>query len=91
MAFTGIVLAGGKSSRMGQDKALLDYQGKRLIDYAIELLTPVCSEILISTNQPGYENLGFQLIVDQYPDCGYIGGLHAALANAANNWDVVIS
>ena len=49
MAFTSIVLAGGKSFRMGQDKALLDCWGKRLIDYTIELLTPVCSEILIST------------------------------------------
>ena len=46
---TGIILAGGKSNRMGKDKSLVLYQKKRLIEYPIDLLREFCSEILISS------------------------------------------
>lgn len=88
---SGIILAGGKSSRMGQDKGLLRFQGKRLIEYTIDLLRPLCSQLLISTNQTGYEQFGFELVADQYPDCGPVGGLHAALNASENDWNIVLS
>ena len=87
----GIILAGGKSSRMGQDKALLDFQGKRLIDYAIDLLSPICSGLLISVNQPGYEQFGFEIVADHFKGCGPIGGLHAALRASKYDWNLVVS
>ncbi|HKJ42647.1 MAG TPA: molybdenum cofactor guanylyltransferase [Sunxiuqinia sp.] len=90
-SLTGIILAGGKSSRMGQDKALLNFQGKRLIEYAIDQLKPLCSELLISVNQPGYEQIGLELIPDQYKNCGPVGGLHAALSASKTNWNLVVS
>ena len=91
MAFTGIILAGGKSSRMGQDKGLLEFQGKRLVEYSIELLKPLCSELLISVNQAGYKQFGIERIADQYKNCGPVGGLHAALNASSNEWNLVIS
>ncbi|WP_159522327.1 molybdenum cofactor guanylyltransferase [Sunxiuqinia indica] len=91
MALTGIILAGGKSSRMGQDKALIDYQGKKLIEYAIDLLRPLCSHMLISANQSGYDQFGLTVVNDVYPDCGPIGGLHAALSGSKTDWNIVVS
>ncbi|MEJ2595403.1 MAG: molybdenum cofactor guanylyltransferase [bacterium] len=48
---TGIVLSGGKSSRMGEEKGLAVFNGRPLIKYAIEILENVCDEVLISANQ----------------------------------------
>lgn len=90
MELSGIILAGGKSSRMGQDKGLVDFQGKRMVEYAIDLLKPYCDELLISVNQPGYENYGLSLVADQYPNFGPIGGLHASLKKAKNKWCLVL-
>ncbi len=91
MELTGIILSGGKSSRMGEDKGLLNFNGKRLVEYSIELLKPICSEILISTNQAGYEQFGFPIVADNYLDCGPIGGLEASLLRAKNEWCIVVS
>ena len=87
----GIILAGGKSSRMGTDKGLIDFWGKKLISYAIDLLSPYCAEILISTNQPGYDKIGYNLVADEYSGCGPIGGLHAALSESSYEWNLVVS
>ena len=48
---TGIILAGGQSQRMGLDKGLVEFCGKALIMNAIEILKPLCSDIIISTNK----------------------------------------
>jgi len=83
---SGVILAGGKSSRFGQDKGLFRYRGNLLIEYAIEALTPTCNELLISTNQPGhYSFTGLRTIEDIYPDCGPIGGIHSGLTHASGN------
>ncbi len=87
----GIILAGGKSSRMGTDKGLMTFQGKRLVEYAIELLQPFCSEIIISTNQAGYEGFGFKTVSDVYRDCGPVGGLHAALSESNYDYNLIVS
>ena len=47
---TGIILSGGKSSRLGEEKGLALFQNKPLITYAIDILTPVCDDIVISAN-----------------------------------------
>ena len=43
---TGIVLAGGRSSRMGSDKSLMVLNGKTLVEYAIDALKPLCNKVV---------------------------------------------
>lgn len=77
---TGIVLAGGKSSRMGQNKALMLWQGQPLIQRSLEVLRLVFSEIIISSNTPElYREFGEKVVPDRFQDCGPLGGLHACL------------
>ncbi|CAI3951170.1 molybdenum cofactor guanylyltransferase [Alteromonas macleodii] len=69
----GLVLAGGQSRRMGQDKALMRYKGRTLIDNASLLLQSAsCDKVLISRNAPGFLN-------DKIEDAGPLSGVHAVL------------
>ena len=79
MKLTGIVLAGGKSSRLGRDKALLEWGGMRLIERSISIIEPLCDNIMISTNNPALAYLGYPLVNDEHRGIGPIAGLHAAL------------
>jgi molybdopterin-guanine dinucleotide biosynthesis protein A len=80
----GFVVAGGRSRRMGRDKALLGWGGATLIDHAISTLGEVCSEVrVLSGLQRRYTDRGRAVVVDVAPDAGPLGGLGAALANAA--------
>ncbi|MBS2210888.1 molybdenum cofactor guanylyltransferase [Carboxylicivirga mesophila] len=88
-SITGIILAGGLSSRMGQDKGLIQYKGRTLLEYCINALKPMCSEIIISSNNLEYEQFGFRVIADVYQKVGPIGGLYSALAEAGNE-DVIV-
>lgn len=87
---TGLILAGGKSSRMGQNKALLQLEGKSLLQWQTEKLRQLgVGEILISA--PKELSLpGIRTIPDHYRDCGPIGGLHAGLAAASCGCCLVI-
>ena len=86
-----IIIAGGKSSRMGSDKGLMLLNGKPLIGYIISALIPISSEILISTNNPAYEQFGFPLIPDEHSSIGPIGGLQAAIKHSTSNQNLVVS
>lgn len=88
---TGIILAGGKSSRFGSNKALFHYRGKPMVEHVIEVLRPLCSELLLSTNHPeDYQFTGLRCITDIYPDCGPLGGIHACLLQSANGHNLII-
>jgi molybdopterin-guanine dinucleotide biosynthesis protein A len=91
MQITGIILAGGQSSRMGTDKAMLQINGKALLEKAIEICRPVCHEILISSNNSDHENFGYIIIPDEIKNCGPIGGIFSCLKKSETNWNFVIS
>ena len=77
---TGVVLAGGKSIRMGEDKALLPYKGKTLILNVVETMQTLFTRVLVSV-QPN-DSLGVlpvDRIVDRYPDSGPMGGISSVL------------
>lgn len=75
-AFNGVVLAGGKSSRMGTDKALLTWQGKSWLAQMVDLLTGIGAEqVVVSRNVP----CEYNTLEDKFPDCGPLGGIHAAM------------
>ena len=76
---------------MGTDKAMLQIDGKTLMERAIEICKPFCLEILISSNNPKHENFGFSLIPDVIKNCGPMGGIYSCLKKSETNWNFVIS
>jgi molybdopterin-guanine dinucleotide biosynthesis protein A len=91
MQITGIILSGGKSTRMGTDKALIQIDGKTLLDKAIETCRQVCHSILISSNHPRHEKSGCKTIPDKIENCGPIGGICSCLKQSQTDWNFVIS
>lgn len=82
---TGIVLAGGKSSRMGFNKALIEFGGKRLIDATVDCLARLFPEVLIIANDPPlYAYLGVKVIPDLIPESGSLGGIYTGLSAASD-------
>ena len=69
----GVVLAGGKSSRMGRDKAQLPYQASTLLAQQVARLMPLCARVCVSGRYDG-----FDCILDQLAGIGPLAGLHAA-------------
>ena len=77
---TGVILTGGKSSRMGKNKALLPYNGKRLMDAPIEILTRIFSKVILSVRDPlDYADDALPQIPDQHADIGPMGGICSVL------------
>lgn len=89
MELTAIILAGGKSSRMGQDKGLIQYRGKPMVTYAIEACRNLTSTIIISTNNVDYASFGYPLIGDVHKEVGPLGGLEAALTFSMTEDNIV--
>ena len=82
-AITGIILAGGKSSRMGQNKALMSLGGRRLIDRVVHVLRDIFAELLLVTNRPEiYADLGVPMVNDVFPEKGSLGGIYSAVYHA---------
>lgn len=83
---TGIVLAGGKSSRMGVNKALIEFGGRRLIEATVDCLRALFPEVLIIANDPPrYAYLGVKVIPDLIPDSGSLGGIYTGLSAASHH------
>jgi molybdenum cofactor guanylyltransferase len=80
---TAVILAGGKSSRMGSNKAFLKLEGKTFIERQIDLLREMFDEIFISANTPSeYEYLNLPVFKDIYPEKGPLCGIYTSLINS---------
>ncbi len=80
---SAIILAGGKSRRMGRDKAFLELDGKPLIAHVIQRVAQVCDEIIIVANDAlAYAPFGLRVISDVYPGKGSLGGIYSGLQAA---------
>jgi molybdopterin-guanine dinucleotide biosynthesis protein A len=78
MHVTGVVQAGGRSTRMGGNpKALLDLGGQRIIERVVHAVAAVLDDILIVTDL--YAFLGLPMVGDVYPDAGSLGGIYSGL------------
>jgi molybdopterin-guanine dinucleotide biosynthesis protein A len=87
-----VIQAGGQSSRMGEDKGLVDLCGKPMIQNIIDRLYPFAGELIITTNRPdNYKRFGLQIFEDFYKDYGALAGLHTALSCASNEMVFVIA
>jgi FdhD protein len=81
---TAVILAGGRSSRMGSNKALLPYRGGRFIEAIHRQLAELFDEVLLVTNTPEqYAFLPCRKVPDLFPGQGALAGLHAGLHHAA--------
>lgn len=77
-SITGIVLAGGHSTRFGSNKALAIWNEQTLLERSVELIRPYCRDVLISGDYPAYETLQCKKIPDLLPDLGPLGGIYTA-------------
>ncbi len=89
---TAIILAGGKSSRMGFDKQFIKLGDKLIIELIIEQLRALFKEIIIVSNMPEkYTKLGCIVVQDEYKDCGPLGGIHVGLNTSSSMYSYVIA
>ena len=91
---TGIVLAGGLGRRMGgMDKGLQLLEGRPLIAWVLDQLTPQVSEVMISANRnrEAYASFGHRIVEDRYTGfAGPLAGLHRGLTEAEHEWIVSV-
>ncbi len=85
----GFVLAGGQSSRMGTNKALLPLAGRPLIQLAVEKLRTVTDDVRILSSDPQLDAFA-PLLPDRHPGCGPLGGMEAALAYSRFEWNLFL-
>lgn len=85
------VLAGGRSSRMGRDKALLPFQGRSLVEHVAFQAQGVTDNITLVGKTCRYANLGYPVIEDIFPGRGPLSGLHAALTSTRSNWNLMLA
>lgn len=79
LAVYGLVLMGGQSTRMGQDKSALDYHGKPQRDHLTDLLLTTCEAVYWSVNDTQFNALSYgRMLLDAYPQTGPLGGLITA-------------
>jgi len=88
-ALGAFVLAGGKSTRMGTDKAFLEFSGRSLLKYALELAQSVTGDVRIVGDPAKFSEFG-TVLQDVYPDRGPLGGIHAALAGSDAGLNLVM-
>lgn len=80
---TGVILAGGSSSRMGSNKALLLHRNGRIIEGIYRTLAELFEEVIIVTNTPElYQFLPCRKVPDIYPGKGVVAGIHAGLSQS---------
>lgn len=80
--WTGVVLAGGMSSRMGRDKALIEVDGLTLLEHAVQRLRPHAREVLVIGDPAIYGHLHSSVVPDDMPGQGPLGGIVTALRKA---------
>lgn len=89
---TGVILAGGKSSRMGQNKALMSLGGMRLVDRVVTVMRAVFDALLLVTNTPEvYADLALPMVQDVWPDKGALGGVYSAIYHSATPYCCVVA
>jgi molybdopterin-guanine dinucleotide biosynthesis protein A len=87
---TAFILAGGRSSRMGSDKALLELDGETLLARTLQKAKTVAGRVCIIGAREKFELFG-PVIEDVYAGCGPLGGIHAALQASTTDLNLVLA
>jgi len=88
---SGFILAGGKSSRMGTDKALLMFQNEPLLKHMIKLIEPFCQSVKISGQNIDYKYFNIEMVPDMFSGFGPIAGIYSSLYNSSSDWNLLVS
>ncbi len=88
---TGIILAGGKSTRIGTDKAFLKLNGITFIEHIAKSISPFVNEIIIVSNNTAYDKLGYKRVEDLIKDSGPLAGLYTGLHYSKTAYNLVLS
>ncbi len=91
--FSAAIVAGGRSSRMGRDKAFVPLYGKPLIEHVLERIRPLdATHTLLIANRPAdYVYLGLPVHPDVLPDKGALGGIYSALTYSPSDCCLVVA
>jgi len=87
---SAFVLAGGKSTRMGTDKAFVVLQGRELVARALELARSVTNNVSIVGDPAKFASFG-PVVEDIFPACGPLGGIHAALRGSQTDLNLILA
>ncbi|MBI4620163.1 MAG: molybdenum cofactor guanylyltransferase [Desulfobacterales bacterium] len=89
---TGVILAGGKSKRMGRNKAFLEINGQRMVDQIADIFKDTFEEVILVTNSPiEYLHLDLRIVTDLIPNKGALGGIYTGLFYASSEHIFVIA
>jgi molybdenum cofactor guanylyltransferase len=87
----GFILAGGESSRMGREKALLEIGGMPLILRTARLVESVAGSATVVGESPAIRALGLDTVADDWPGAGPLGGIATALRTSRAGWSLVVA
>ncbi len=85
------MLAGGQSSRMGRDKALLRFRGGALAGYVAATVAAAAGSAVLIGDPQKYGHLGYHTIPDRTPGAGPLGGIATALSYTAADWNLMLA
>lgn len=92
---TGVVVAGGKSRRLGHDKRRLKLwsaDGPTLLEHTIRVLADLCDDVIVVLNDPAeWSDLPAHIVSDVYPDGGALGGIYSGLRAARHQHALVVA
>lgn len=89
---TAILLAGGKSRRMGFDKRFIEIEKKTMVDYQVEKLYKAFSRVILVTDDKTlFSNCSCEVIQDEFEGIGVLGGLYTGLKHSASIYNYVLA
>ncbi|MGD1092529.1 MAG: molybdenum cofactor guanylyltransferase [Bryobacteraceae bacterium] len=91
VARAGFILVGGRSSRMGRDKALLPLNGSTLVEVLAGHLKNAAGTVTLIGPPDRYGSLGFPVVADSIDNCGPLGGVYTALSITRAEWNLIVA
>lgn len=88
---SAIILSGGKSTRMGKDKGMLQYKGKPFLQWLIDTVNPLAQETMIISNHAEHHQFGHRVYSDLFQDMGPLAGIYTGLHYAQFQTNIILS
>ena len=85
------ILCGGLSTRMQEEKGLVQFKGKAFIECVIEAVVAITQNIFLVTKNETYKQFGYPLVADVYENKGPVGGIYSALEHSKNEYNLMLS